>query len=53
MEVGEQRSLVEGQRLRDVDVLVGRGLVEMRSGLILRDRKSGESVSLAMGHKFC
>ena len=49
--VGHLRSLVEEPRRRDVCILgeEGRGgasgaLVELRSGVVLWDRKSGESV---------
>ena len=48
---------MEEPRRRDVDVLgwgVGEGFVwvELLSGVVLRDRKSGGYVSLDMGHSF-
>ena len=60
MVVGDYGSLVEEPRRRDVDILGwwekggwgGRGPVELWSGVVPRYRKSGESVSLGMGHSF-
>ena len=56
VKIGDSRSLVEEPRRRDVDVLVvvggGGVLVELRFAVVLRDRKSEESVSLGMGYGF-
>ena len=54
MVVVDLGSLVEEPRRRDVDILgcgVGGGgvRVQLWSGVVPRDRKSGESVSLGMG----
>ena len=48
---------MEERRCRDVDRLGGGGegggvLVEVWPGVVPRDRKSGKSVGLSMGHSF-